>query len=293
MGNNTPFFLRQILQTNCCFLDSSIWKKPEVEASFAFVNFDYPVTHIHRDFCEICVVYSGEVMNFVNGYGYLMRAGDCCLLHKDDQHMLRFTEKGKDNYVTVNYVIHYSYYERLKYAFGEKVAGIFEGSERPKAFHIDDATCNNLYRATLQLQTANNEYFAENELACKNIILQLLQEYAQQRLYQRKKETVPEWIQNLLIEVQKPENSHKRTSDFLENVGYSYSHIAKEFKKYMGCSFVQHLTMVKLQYAKELLLHTRMPILEISLKLGFSSLSHFNHIFRQTYGCSPSTIRKC
>ncbi len=292
MGNNTPSFLECNLETNCAFVNSAIWKGPEVEASFRFVNYDYPVTHIHEDFCEICVVYSGEVTNYINGYGYVMRTGDCCLVHKDDHHMLRATGKSSEKYVSVNYVIRYAYYEHLKYIFGERSAGFFGYSERPKSFHIDESTCNNLYRATLQLQTPNNEYFAENELACKNIIIQLLKEYVTQRLYFPKKETVPEWIQNLLIEVQKPENSHKRTSDFLADVGYSYSYIAKEFKKHMGCSFVQHLTMVKLQYAKELLQHTKMPILEISMKLGFNSLSHFNHIFKEAFGCSPSTIRK-
>ncbi len=292
MENNTPSFLQCKLETNCCFLNSSIWKDSDVEASFRFVNYDYPVTHTHDDFCEICVVFSGEVMNFVNGHECLMHSGDCCLVHKQDHHMLRFIGKSNENYVSVNYVVRYSYYERLKYIFGEKIAGIFEYGERPKMFHLDEATCNDLYRATLQLQTANDEYLAENELACKDIIIQLLKEYVTQRLYFAKKETVPEWIQNLLIEVQKPENSHKRTSDFLADVGYSYSYIAKEFKRHMGCSFVQHLTMVKLQYAKELLVHTRMPILDISQKLGYNSLSHFNHIFKETYGCSPSAIRK-
>ncbi len=292
MGNNTPLFLGRTLQTDCHFIDSSIWKDPEVEASFAFVNFDYPVTHHHKDFCEICVVYSGEVINYVNGHSYLMRAGDCCLLHRDDQHMLRFADGERDDYVTVNYVIRFDYYEHLKYAFGEKFARFFEYSEQPKAFRVDEADCNKLYRATLQLQTVNNEYFAGNEFACKNIILQLLKEYVEQRICFPKKETVPEWIQNLLIEIQKPENAHKRTGEFMEEIGYSNSYIAKEFKRHMGCSVVQHLTMVKLKYAKELLIHTSMPILEISTKLGFSSLSHFNHIFKQTYGCSPSAVRK-
>ncbi len=292
MDNNIPLFLQRNLETNCCFIDSAIWKKPDVEASFHFANYDYPVFHTHEDFCEIYMIYSGEVMHFINGCGYLMRAGDCCLLHRDDRHMLRFADDGSSNYVSVNYVIRYSYYEQLKYLFGDKFAGVFEHSERPKNFHIDEAIRNNLYRETLQLVTLNNEYLAANELACKSIIIQLLKEYVTQLLFSQKKEIVPEWLQNLLMEVQKPENSHKRAGDFLKDVDYSYSYIAKEFKRHMGCSFVQHLTTVKLQYAKELLLHTKMPILDIASKLGFCSLSHFNHIFKEAYGCSPSAVRK-
>ncbi len=292
MENNVPMFLKRTLEEDCHFCHSSAWQSAETEASFAFVNYDYPVTHTHNNYCEICVVLSGEVMNHVNGRSYLMRAGDCCLLHRDDHHMLRFADAEQENYLSINFVIRYSYYERLKYAFGEAYAHLFDRSEEPKSFRIEAPESDKLYRETLQIQAINNDYLAENELICKNLILQLMQKYVEQRICTSRKKAIPEWLQTLLIDIQKPENAGKRTGDFSKDVGYSSSYIAKEFRHYMGCSMVRYVNMVKLQRAKELLLHTELTILEISTRLGFSSLSHFYHIFKDFFGYSPSSLRK-
>lgn len=286
-----PKFVKHDLGEISTFQMSSIWKDSDAEVSFSFINFDYPIAHIQQDFCEILCVFSGEIVNKINKSDMIMRSGDCCIVLSDDKHEFHFTKEGRKNFVAINYLIRYKYFEQLKYLFGSDFAKIFESSET-KSFHLESAFRNAIYNKTLLLQTPDNIYLEKNEFICKGIIIDLLKQFAAEKLNMPEKKPLPEWLENFLVEIQNPNNLSRSPSDFISEIPYSYSYIAKEFKKYLGCSIVTYLTTVKLNYAKELLLHTDISMLAISSRLGFSSLSHFNHIFKRTYGKTPKEVRK-
>jgi AraC-like DNA-binding protein len=44
--------------------------------------------------------------------------------------------------------------------------------------------------------------------------------------------------------------------------------------------------------AKLILRDSRTPVLEISERLGFSSVSHFNRLFKEIVGVTPTEYRK-
>lgn len=48
---------------------------------------------------------------------------------------------------------------------------------------------------------------------------------------------------------------------------------------------------LKLLHAQEQLKFTNNTTLKISNKIGFSSLSHFNHIFKKTFHMTPTQYR--
>ena len=286
-----PKFVKHDLGEISTFQMSSIWKDSEAEVSFSFINFDYPIAHIQQDFCEILCVFSGEIINRINSIDTVMRSGDCCIVLSEDKHELHFTKEGRKSFVAINYLIRSEYFKQLKYLFGINSANIFESPET-KYFHLEKTFQNAIYNKTLLLQTPNNIYLTKNEFTCKGIIIDLLKQFAAERLNMPEKKTLPEWLENFLVEIQNPNNFNRSPSDFISEISYSYSYIAKEFKKHLGCSIVTYLTTVKLNYARELLLHTDISMLEISSRLGFSSLSHFNHIFKRAYGKTPKEVRK-
>ncbi len=72
----------------------------------------------------------------------------------------------------------------------------------------------------------------------------------------------------------------------------SRSHFHALFKKETGTTFIQYLNDVRCQKAGELLATTDEPILEISMRCGFNSFSHFCHTFKEIYGYSPGQFRK-
>lgn len=103
--------------------------------------------------------------------------------------------------------------------------------------------------------------------------------------------TMPEWLNHVLRRIHSPEYISCRATDIYKLSGYSAPIVIEAFRKYTGETVVSYLTKVKIDFAKNLLTSSDVTILDISLRLGFGSLSHFNRIFKEHTGFSPGKYR--
>lgn len=72
---------------------------------------------------------------------------------------------------------------------------------------------------------------------------------------------------------------------------FSKFYFTRLFKQYTNQTFYDYLSARRIQAAEQMLILPNLPITEISLKSGFSSLSSFNRTFKRLKGCSPSEYR--
>jgi len=68
-------------------------------------------------------------------------------------------------------------------------------------------------------------------------------------------------------------------------------HFCKVFKKTTGLTFTDYLGRVRVEKAKTLLLNPHLRVSEIAYSVGFQSLTHFNRVFRELTGQSPTAFR--
>ena len=110
--------------------------------------------------------------------------------------------------------------------------------------------------------------------------------------YERQTQNSAEkWLQSVLIQMNTPENIEEGLPALLRYSGFSHGHLCRIMKKKYGTTPSQYITDLRLKFAANLLTSTDYDILNISLQLGFSSLSHFITIFKKKYGLSPSKYR--
>ena len=102
----------------------------------------------------------------------------------------------------------------------------------------------------------------------------------------------PAWLQNFINKVCAPDYYEYPISELYALSGYSQPIVTQAFQKYYHTSFVQYFTQKKISYACGLLKNTNLGIVDISNKIGFSSLSHFNAVFKKMVGTSPAKFRK-
>jgi AraC-like DNA-binding protein/ligand-binding sensor protein len=69
-------------------------------------------------------------------------------------------------------------------------------------------------------------------------------------------------------------------------------YFCKMFKRTTGLTFTEYLSRVRVEKAKKLLLNPHLRISEIAYDVGFQSLTHFNRVFRQVVGQSPTSYRE-
>ncbi|PKO17850.1 MAG: hypothetical protein CVU39_05035 [Chloroflexi bacterium HGW-Chloroflexi-10] len=77
-----------------------------------------------------------------------------------------------------------------------------------------------------------------------------------------------------------------------EVVHLSPSHLARVFKQLTGKTLTDRLVELRISRAKQLLLESTLSVSEISLQIGYTSFSHFSHIFRVHVDISPGDYRR-
>jgi AraC family transcriptional regulator len=73
--------------------------------------------------------------------------------------------------------------------------------------------------------------------------------------------------------------------------GMSSFHFAREFKRTTGTTPHQYLIKFRIERAKALLAKRDLPLIEVSLRSGFSHQSHFTRLFRRVTGTTPHSYR--
>ena len=77
-----------------------------------------------------------------------------------------------------------------------------------------------------------------------------------------------------------------------KSCGLRESAFAGLFSKVMGIGFPNFSLRYRLNGAKEQMVCSSQPIKMISASWGFTDKSHFHHVFREHYGCTPAEFRK-
>ncbi|MBO5372451.1 MAG: response regulator [Lachnospiraceae bacterium] len=71
----------------------------------------------------------------------------------------------------------------------------------------------------------------------------------------------------------------------------SANHFSALFSQEMGQTFIEHLTSLRMNKAKELLRCTDKRSGEIALEVGYKDPHYFSFLFKKTQGCTPSEYR--
>lgn len=77
-----------------------------------------------------------------------------------------------------------------------------------------------------------------------------------------------------------------------EYVNMSSCYFSKFFKKGTGVNFINYVTDRKIEYAKDMLLETDMPIINIAYELSYNETNYFSKAFKKKVGITPSEFRE-
>ena len=100
-----------------------------------------------------------------------------------------------------------------------------------------------------------------------------------------------------LIEIAKDQIRKTYMSDEISlntiaaEVGMSPSYFSSIFSKEMGKTFVEYLTEIRMDRAKELLMCSSMKTSEIGYEVGYKDPHYFSYIFKKTQNCTPKEFR--
>jgi len=105
-----------------------------------------------------------------------------------------------------------------------------------------------------------------------------------QREYIEKFTTIFEYINN--------NYSEEITLDTIADVaGFSKFHFSRLFKQFTDMSFYDYLNQRRVKEAEKYLLDPNLPITEVAMRSGFSSIATFNRVFKGSKECTPTEFK--
>lgn len=81
-------------------------------------------------------------------------------------------------------------------------------------------------------------------------------------------------------------------AEIARRTGKSPRQLERLFLRYLDVSPARYYVSLRIDHARELLLYSDRPILEVAIAAGFTSTSHFAQWFKRLQGVRPSQLRR-
>lgn len=238
------------------------------------------ISHSH-DFYEIIYVLKGACTHIINGENIVFSNGQIALLRPGDIH--HFSSQT-DDIILISLSVtksQMSKYSSLYYSFSNIL-------QNPVAI-----TTNKHEKNLLDSLIMSTNLVIEKEKINDLIKIQLsffVQLLVLKSLnYSPKKHPA---LDKLLLEMSNPENIKDGVDALLRLTNYSHSHLCRLFKEHYNTTPKKYVKTLQMDYAYQLVQNPELSYEQIAEKIGYSSISHFHQVFKQTYNKTASQIRK-
>ncbi|WP_152400043.1 response regulator [Paenibacillus cellulositrophicus] len=114
------------------------------------------------------------------------------------------------------------------------------------------------------------------------------------RFIQDRKEQMPteqNTMQKVLTYLQTHYADNLNMAVVSNHFSLNYSYFSQAFQEFTGESFSNYVRRLRLDKAKELLVHSDLKVYEISDQVGFENVKHFTRIFKDTEGITALEFR--
>ena len=262
---------------------------PYTEIHYAMLSsFDernFPHSH---DFFEILLLLDGEQEYTSPQFRCLLQPGSLMLVRPGEIHSRRYTKKGCHINLAFSHRVAdelFSYLgpgfpsDNILHAPEPPIVLLSQSEKESVKSMLEEVGCTNIQNIA-QIKT-------NLRILIMNVIVKYFANHHSYLIHQEHS-----WFNHLLSEIESNKNFVDGIDRLVEISGKSHEHLCRVFKTELNCTPTDYINKLKLNYAANQLLHTDNDILDICLSIGFSNLSYFYQLFRETYQLSPAKFRK-
>lgn len=275
---------------NALMLRAASLIDPQIQANFHIESSIRYTTPLHcHDYYEIFMITSGKCIHKINGEDQFLERGYMVFIRPNDTHSYDYYGDTDCQFMNINFYKHV-----VEDAFDYFRNRIFiqniTTSALPPYLILQPADMDMIIKKSEQIRLYATIDKLKARILARSFLIDALTYYFLHYENENKK-LIPTWFDELLFQMQKKENFTIGLERLHTLSGRSTGHLNRIFKQYLNTTPTAYINHLKLFYAKNLLITTSLSILEISLEAGFDNLSHFYHLFRESFGVSPGKIR--
>lgn len=243
--------------------------------------------HSHN-FYEYFIITKGHVIHHVNGSREWLSKGDLVFIRPSDYHSYEVYQQETFEMINVSFSAHH-FFAACKYLGKDIERQIQTPLFPPKANILPFADCMLIEDHSFLNYFGGTSY--ELYIRFRLLLMETMVTFV--RYFQLKsQQSSSPWLNCALEQMTLKENIEEGIPALLRITGLSHGYLCRIMKQQMGITPNQYITKARMVFAAKMLLNSDRDILTISLKTGYSSLSHFVSTFKKFYGYSPKKYRQ-
>ena len=230
--------------------------------------------HHSHDFYEVIWLRTGTATQVVNGCECSMHAGEAIILRPGEAH--HFLSQGEGLYL-LSLSVKSEEFLLMTSAYAPTLGAHIAAYEGLARFAVSGPPA---------------EVAGETEFDCKYLLSFLLRAYIESTCFTEKRQEPTSPLEDLAAKMQEGDHLRRGIAAALTLSHYSQSHLSRLIRAHYGMGLKEWINSLRLDAAYRELLLTDKTALEISLEVGFSSISHFNKIFKEKFATTPAAARR-
>lgn len=244
--------------------------------------------HTH-EYYEFFFIKDGSALHSINGNLQILPSNSISMIRPSDYHCYKKT--GNDPFSMYNVMITEKIIHLMISQLGDNsiTQNLLHGN-LPPVSQLTKEEAEVLIRNInylMGLSPDKEEAKTINHLILSFFLYKLLLPDSSNHISQ-----LPEWLRQLTTAMMEKENFTEGLPALLRISDKSHEFICRSFQKFLHCSPSEYINQLRIKHSEFLLLNTTDSIMNIAMACGFNSISHFNHMFKKAFFCSPTEYRE-
>jgi len=128
-------------------------------------------------------------------------------------------------------------------------------------------------------------------LALESISTELLVASSRQQLQHSERQR-PKWLETAKEFLQENFSTPPSLDELATAVGVHPTHLARTFRQFERCTIGDYVRQLRIAHARQKMLTSNEPLVEIALNTGFADQTHFTRSFKRVTGMTPTEFRR-
>jgi AraC-like DNA-binding protein len=248
-------------------------------------------THFHDNY-EVYYLLRGEKLFFIHDKLYKAEKGDMVIVKPNEVHRTSGVQSAYTERILINFK--YEFVEKLLRSEGIELLQFENGANKLRFSMKEQLEIEKLLNQLLK-EIEGKEYGYVSSV--RVIFFLLLIKIYRVSLKGKIEEEEPIGpIEQKVMEIVNYININYGSDIYLSSVAklfyISESYLSRIFKKVTAFHMSEYIQIVRIKEAQKLLKETDFKIIEISEKVGFTQIAHFNKTFKKITDTTPLKYRK-
>lgn len=244
--------------------------------------------HSHNDFFEIILPLKSEISHFFNNETELLNEKTIYIISPHYIHNIFYPFKtAKSDPHHFNLAIAEDYFSKAALLVSPVLLSVLTRNNGLTKIPLSDIQYSYILSLTEILKTCN----PSNRCNVVTLLLQSILTFLSIQEEKFSALAYNDYALDIKYRIDNLEYIDKSAKEIYAKYPIAFSSLISQFKQLTGTTIIHYLVSQRMEYAKKLLSSTDYSVLQVSLAVGYTSLSHFIYVFKNYYGLTPKAFQ--